>query len=735
MAGIMVGDTLSSYRIRSRAGQGRTGTIYLAERMPDGRRVCLKVLHPEIAGNPERAARIVSAARAIMEIGHPAIPRVLEIKGDGGDMAIAAEWVDGESVADRMLVGPLNESEAIRIGAAVADAVAAAHDHGLGDLGVDAAHVLITPSGSIRIVGLEPGSLPADRTEHEARRNDLVALGALLAGMTRGSESAGPDYARLIDACRSDLSDDVPGAAGRLAGDLARLAGAADSKSRRWVGTAVLSIVTLMLLVAAIVRAAGGREQPADAVVVLPFETASTDADEGDFGIGLADSIIGHLSRAQGLIVRPMSAVMHVSPHMADPLEAARRLQASLVLIGRYARDENLRVDVTLLEAATGATLWTDKFTSRPGDPRLIEEAIVDQLLERLHPGAAMRLPADSRTRGRPDPLAHHLYLLARGRMASHESRPVSDAVRLLEEATADDPGYASAQAALAEASANMFLGGLSSDRAWLSRGIAAGRRAVLLDDSDPTAHFSLGYALLYSGDPIAAATEILRSVEIDPAYAEALRVTSGMLAQAGAMRPARLLRDRALGVDPTIYPSWVDVYLAVGEGKIAEAARSFEEELDRRRREGRSFEIPVQNLAFLAFETGDTAASLRWAAMLEELTANFVYADVVRLLAFSRMGDAATVASMIERSRNAYWADWEYSLWVGRALALVGNGEEALTWLAHSAAIGAYDISSFRRVELPASLKPDPRYQQALASVRGRAQAIVDQANLAGFR
>ena len=319
--------------------------------------------------------------------------------------------------------------------------------------------------------------------------------------------------------------------------------------------------------------------------------------------------------------------------------------------------------------------------------------------------------------------------------MATYESRPISDVVRLLEEATADDPDYASAQAALAEACANMFLGGLSSERAWLSRGIAAGRRAVLLDDSDPATHFSLGYALLYSGDPVSAEREILRSIEIDSAYPTGLRMTSGMLAQAGALRPARLLRDRALQVDPTIYPSWVDVYLAVGEGKAAEAASSFEEELDHRRQEGRPSEIPVQTLGFLAFETGDTAAGLRWAAMLEDISPNFVYADMVRLLAFSRMGDAATVARILERTRDAYWADWEYSLWVGRALALVGNNQGALTWLARSAALGGYDLSTFKRVDLPATIRQDPRYQQALASVRGRAQAIVDQAALAGFR
>jgi TolB-like protein/tetratricopeptide (TPR) repeat protein len=696
------------------------------------------VLHPEITADPERLGRIVCAARRLMEFGHPGIARVLEITGPdagSGAMSIVAEWVDGESLSDRMLRRSFDESETIRIGASVAAAVAAAHQHDLAGLGIDPAHVLITPTGSVGLVGLEPDSQWPERTEDEARRDDLAAIVSLMDGLNRRSVALTPGYAKLIDAFKPARDGGPVRSSDELAVHLARLAGPAGAVSRRWVGPAVVSTVALMLLVAALVGAAANKEQPSGAVAVLPFETDSRDADAGNFGIGLADSITGHLSRAQSLIVRPMSAVMQVCSHVNDPREAGRRLQASLVLVGRYTREENPRVDVRLIEASTGATLWKQQFSSVPDDPRLIEEAVVEALLNRLHPGAAPALPGEASTRGRPDPVSHHLYLLARGRMARYESRSIAEVVRLLEQATANDPDYASAQAALAEASANMFLGGMSSDRAWLSRAIAAGRRAVKLDDADPAAHYALGYALRYSGDPISGACELMRSIEIDPTYPAGLRLTSALLAQTGALRPARLLRDRALQVDPTIYPGWVDVYLATGEGNVAEAARLFEAELDHRRREGLSIEMPVQNLGFMAFETGDAAAGLRWAAMLEEISADYVYADLVRLLAFSRMGDAATVGNLLDRGRSAYWADWEYSLWVGRALALVGNNEAAITWLVHSAALGSYDLASFRRVELSGVFREDLRYQQALTLVRGRAQAIVDRAALAGFR
>jgi len=306
--------------------------------------------------------------------------------------------------------------------------------------------------------------------------------------------------------------------------------------------------------------------------------------------------------------------------------------------------------------------------------------------------------------------------------------------VLLLERAATTEPSYEPAYAALSEASTNMFLGGLSQDRRWLARGVAAGRRAVALDPADPRAHYSLGYALLFSGEPVQAVQEILGALRIDRSHTDSLRLMSALLSQAGAARPARRLRDHAARLAPSLASGWTDVYLAAAEGRMAEAIDTLEGEIDSRRAAGRSTEIPVQTLGFLAFETGDATAGLRWAAMLEELSDNAVYSDLVRLLALARMGDAPAVRSILERGRATYWQDWEYALWIARALALVGDREESLVWLSRCAELGAYDASTLKRGGFFSAVGDDPAYRRAEGAVTSRARQILDLAASEGY-
>src|SRR5438093_3125962 len=110
----MVGDTLCRYRTLARASQGRTATVYLAERLSDGGPVALKIVHPEIVADGSRLAAILDGARRLGQLRHPAIPRLLEIVDSEGHVALVTEWIEGESLADRLLIGPLGEDEAAR---------------------------------------------------------------------------------------------------------------------------------------------------------------------------------------------------------------------------------------------------------------------------------------------------------------------------------------------------------------------------------------------------------------------------------------------------------------------------------------------------------------------------------------------------------------------------------------------------------------------------------------------
>jgi TolB-like protein len=500
-------------------------------------------------------------------------------------------------------------------------------------------------------------------------------------------------------------------------------------------GLAILATLAFALRFSEVDATARG-EGRAGVLAVMPFQPLSPDPDTSYLGIGLADSIINNLSGVPGLTVRPMSAALSVAKEDAEPLEAARRLQATEVLTGTYQQvGSRFQVSVQLVDADTGFALWGRTFNSGIDDLIELEQKVVRETLATLVPDVKEADTARRALARESDATARYLYMLARGKLATWESRPIPEAVELLEQAIRIDPDFAAAHASLAEASASMFYGGITSDATWIDRAIASGRRAVYLDPRNANAHYALGYADWVDGNPTEAAREMLRALELDPGHALALESLAGLLSRAEMAGPARLLADRAREADPSLEIGWVDLRIAVMEGTSQEMIARLERLLDRRRGSGRSPELPIMFLGYMAFRTGDAAAGLRWAAMLEEASANKVYADMIRMLALARTGDAEAVMRIVEKNRVAFKRDSEYCQWIGIALAKIGENSDALDWLERSVRLGNSDPEMLAGSPDLDPLRTNPRFQKVLSATRGRAREIVQLAAFAGYR
>src|SRR4030095_2548613 len=132
---------------------------------------------------------------------------------------------------------------------------------------------------------------------------------------------------------------------------------------------------------------------------------------------------------------------------------------------------------------------------------------------------------------------------------------------------------------------------------------------------------------------------------------------------------------------------------------------------------------------------TGDSASALRWAAMMESVSSNRPYNDIIRMLALSRTGDATAVRTILGKSRQGFENDWEYCEWIGMALALVHENGEAIQWIERSVRLGSYDLELLDNTPELDPLRADPRFETALSVVRGRARQIVQLAAFAGYR
>lgn len=135
---IDVGTKLAGrYELVAELASGGMGTVYEAVDTTGGRKVAVKVLHADYLADDSMRRRFRREGAALKALDHPAIVRLFELEVDGdGVVYLVTEYVEGETLADRISASPLQEAEADRIVSALCGAVAAAHDHGIlhGDL-------------------------------------------------------------------------------------------------------------------------------------------------------------------------------------------------------------------------------------------------------------------------------------------------------------------------------------------------------------------------------------------------------------------------------------------------------------------------------------------------------------------------------------------------------------------------------------------------------------------------
>src|ERR1051325_3786805 len=125
------GQTIAAYEVISFISRGGMGEVYLAEDKRLGRKVALKVLPASFTTNDDRLRRFEQEARAASALNHPNIITIYEIRQAANSHVIVTEYVEGETLRQRLSHSPLTLSEALNVALQVADALSAAHKAGI----------------------------------------------------------------------------------------------------------------------------------------------------------------------------------------------------------------------------------------------------------------------------------------------------------------------------------------------------------------------------------------------------------------------------------------------------------------------------------------------------------------------------------------------------------------------------------------------------------------------------
>ena len=148
----MIGTVLSHYRVVGKLGIGGMGVVYDAEDTRLPRRVALKLLPQEMAGDQEASRRLMREAKLIAPLNHPNICVIYEIDEHEGNRFIAMERVDGTNLKLHMTRNTLTDDDIIDVARQVASALQAAHEAGVVHRDIKPGNIMIGPAGQVKVL-------------------------------------------------------------------------------------------------------------------------------------------------------------------------------------------------------------------------------------------------------------------------------------------------------------------------------------------------------------------------------------------------------------------------------------------------------------------------------------------------------------------------------------------------------------------------------------------------------
>ena len=332
--------------------------------------------------------------------------------------------------------------------------------------------------------------------------------------------------------------------------------GAVTRSGHRW-GSVVAVVVAAGLLVASAANRPGplwprpvsGRVQ---SIAVLPFTNLSADTLHAWYADGLTEALTTDLGRIRSLRVIARASVIPFRETSKSPQVIGQELHVDgLVEGGVQQSGDRVRVDVRLVNAATGYQLWADRFEEPIGNRFVLEDRVARGILASLSLRPSL---AASSTQNRA---AYDAYLRAELRLWRENREDNSVAIKWLDQAVALDPDFAAAQAELAWAytlRVNQFAPG---DSAAVTRAGLAAERALRLDPDLAEAHFARGALLSSVSGRFAPGPDIQeyrRALELNPNLARAHHNLGLIYLHRGLLDKAVDEFRATLAIDPANY-------------------------------------------------------------------------------------------------------------------------------------------------------------------------------------
>ena len=570
------------------------------------------------------------------------------------------------------------------------------------------------PPGIEAIVGRTLAKDPDDRFQTMAAlRDELKAL------VRRLSRAGGPVPA---EASATPAAPPRQRGSGILGGTLVRVLG-------RWKGTPGRAGATPVSRAGPAERGGvparpsswGSETRPT--VAVLPFRNLSGDPAASFFEFALADGIITELAQLRSLVVRPSAYVAPYAGQNADPCRVGEELAASLVLTGSFARGEGrFRVNVQLLETATGEVEWSEKIDIANADLITVQDTIA----ERVIAGLKLRLTTEEQLRIERSPTqsseAYEFYLRGRDRLFRYISSTFDDAdleaaIQMFNEAVGLDPSFAAGHAALGRCYVHHAQGYGGPEYYTLAE--RSLHQALALEPGNAEARLQMVYVDLHHGDKDRAETAIealRREIPDDPTV---LFVGAMLYRIDGLYDRALAEYDRLLAVNPQ-----ARVVVSYNRARVYTYLRQYDRavaELEQARALEPDHPLVKTFLAIAYFNQGRVDEAQALVEDVLRQNPHFEGLQPVLGWCLSARGEHERSRALItDRVKETAAADHDIALWLASLYAMEGMVEEGIEWFRRAVTLGNQNYPLFATSQKLDGLRQDPRFADLLRDLRG---------------
>ena len=307
-------------------------------------------------------------------------------------------------------------------------------------------------------------------------------------------------------------------------------------------------------------------------IAVLPFENMSGDPEQEYFADGMVEEITTALSRFRWLFVIARNSSFTFKGKAVDIKEVGRRLGVRYVLQGAVRKASGkVRITGQLIEAATGAHIWADKFDRDMTEIFALQDEVTLAVVSAIQP-KLFQAEIALATRRRPEDLtAYDLFLRALQQAIRSTRESLAEALRLVHRALELDPGFAAAAALAGDCHMENVLRNYAIDPQFERKeAVRLMRLALSLDDGDPdTLASAASISALLVGDCEAEIEMADRAVALNPNSYHTWNRRGWVYEIAGQPEEAIRSFERAMRmspVDPQLYSTLTGMGFALVE-------------------------------------------------------------------------------------------------------------------------------------------------------------------------